>query len=154
MNPSFIIRNLSPAETAAPAVRRLLIESDPDYRSINQYGRNACAIAALYETQVAALCAFGKSEQSGLLEIFNLVVQQQFRRRGLAGQLLNYVIKHTKSRPVRVGTGSTSFAALALYQKTGFRIVAVERDYFVRTSRPPMIENGIQLHDRLLLELW
>ena len=50
-----------------------------------------------------------------------------------------------------VSTGDSSIGQLALYQKCGFRIESIERDYFIRHYPEVIIENGIQCRDRICL---
>jgi hypothetical protein len=42
---------------------------------------------------------------------------------------------------------------LTFYQRAGFRVVAVEPDYFLQHYPEPLFENGLQHRDRLRLAL-
>nr|WP_273262506.1 hypothetical protein [Pseudomonas sp.] len=42
---------------------------------------------------------------------------------------------------------------LTFYQRAGFRVVAVEPDYFLTHYPEPLFENGLQHRDRLRLAL-
>ena len=53
---------------------------------------------------------------------------------------------------IEIGTGSTSFAQLYLYQKCGFRVVNIDRDFFVDNYDDPIIENKLILRDMIRLE--
>lgn len=46
-------------------------------------------------------------------------------------------------------TGNSSMGQLVLYQKSGFRIVGVNVDYFVRNYKELIFENGIQYRDMI-----
>ncbi|RIO99278.1 GNAT family N-acetyltransferase, partial [Staphylococcus gallinarum] len=48
-------------------------------------------------------------------------------------------------------TGNSSIGQLAFYQKAGFRIVAVEMNYFVNNYEDPIYENGILCRDLIRL---
>ncbi|KHF37127.1 putative N-acetyltransferase YvbK [Paenibacillus sp. P1XP2] len=52
-----------------------------------------------------------------------------------------------------VRTGNSSLNQLGLYQKCGFRMVRIERDYFVNNYPEPIFENGIPCRDQIVLEL-
>ncbi|MNJ03534.1 putative N-acetyltransferase YvbK [compost metagenome] len=52
---------------------------------------------------------------------------------------------------IEVGTGSTGVAQLALYQKCGFRMTGIDRDFFTRHYAEPIYENGMQLKDMVRL---
>ncbi|HEY8415097.1 MAG TPA: hypothetical protein VIK99_04920 [Thermaerobacter sp.] len=54
-------------------------------------------------------------------------------------------------KTIEIGTGNSSIGQLALYQKFGFRITGIDRDFFVRRYRKPIWENGIQCRDMIRL---
>jgi hypothetical protein len=54
---------------------------------------------------------------------------------------------------VEVGTGSTGVEQLYLYQKCGFRMTHIDRDFFVRHYSEPIVENGLVLRDMVRLSL-
>ncbi len=56
------------------------------------------------------------------------------------------------ARSLEVGTGSFGFQ-LAFYQRQGFRVSRIERDFFARNYPQPVFENGIRLLDMLRLAL-
>lgn len=47
-------------------------------------------------------------------------------------------------KTIEVGTGNSSIGQLALYQKCGFRITGVDRDFFIRHYIEEIFESGIQ----------
>ena len=49
-------------------------------------------------------------------------------------------------------TGNSSLGELAFYQKSGFRITGVKRDFFADYD-PPIFENGIRCLDMVILTL-
>jgi ribosomal protein S18 acetylase RimI-like enzyme len=55
---------------------------------------------------------------------------------------------------VVVGTASASVGQLAYYQKTGFRLWRIERDYFDRARGYPdgLEENGIPVRDMVWMD--
>lgn len=53
---------------------------------------------------------------------------------------------------VEIGTGNSSIDQLAFYQKCGFRIAAIDPDFFIRHYPEPIFENGIQCRDMIRLE--
>ncbi len=90
------------------------------------------------------------------VEIVNLAVRDDYQNHGIGAQLINEVIQHCRAEKVTtlaIGTGSTSFGPLYLYQKLGFRMVGVDRDFFVRHYSRPIEENGLVLRDMIRLEL-
>ena len=137
------------AELRSPYYQSLLLEADPSADALDVHPGETVilALTRLDGLPVAVLVA-GRTEHG--MEILNLSVHADFRRQGLAGRLIREFL-HGQSEMVRVCTGSTSFPALALYQKNGFRIQGVDPDYFVVNYDSPIYEDGIQLRDRLIL---
>lgn len=90
----------------------------------------------------------------GTVEIINLAVDPAHRRHGLASQLIDFAEQYAHEfhcRRLVVGTASTSFGPLALYQRNGFRVVGVDRDFFTANYTKPIVENGITVRDMLRL---
>ncbi|HEY0754865.1 MAG TPA: GNAT family N-acetyltransferase [Ktedonobacteraceae bacterium] len=83
----------------------------------------------LYIAVVAALRGHGYGKQ------FIYALQEELRQRG----------EHT----LLVGTANASLANIAFYQKCGFRMFAIKRDYFAYIQ-PPLAENGIVLRDMIV----
>jgi ribosomal protein S18 acetylase RimI-like enzyme len=78
---------------------------------------------------------------------------QGFGRRMLAAVLDN--LRQWGVRSVVVGTANSSIGALAFYQKVGFRLARIERDFFTPERGYPdgLAEHGIPLRDLVWLEL-
>jgi ribosomal protein S18 acetylase RimI-like enzyme len=53
---------------------------------------------------------------------------------------------------VIVGTANCSLDNIAFYQRCGFRMDSVRRDYFDYID-PPIIENGIRMRDMLVFRV-
>ena len=54
-------------------------------------------------------------------------------------------------KTIEVGTGNSSIGQLALYQKCGFRITSIDRDFFIRNYEDDIFENGIWCRDMIRL---
>ncbi len=61
------------------------------------------------------------------------------------------VAKSKGYRTIEVGTANSSIGQLAFYQKCGFRITGVDKDFFVRHYPEEIFENGIQCRDMVRL---
>lgn len=68
--------------------------------------------------------------------------------------LLNYAIEKAKSsgyKKILIGTGNSSINQLYLYQKVGFRITSIKADFFTENYNKPIVENGIECRDMIIL---
>ena len=93
-------------------------------------------------------------------ELASLAVASDWRRQGVGGGLLEAVVAEVR----RCGVGrvwlvttNDNLAALALYQRHGFRLTAVrpgavDRARALKPEIPDVAANGIPIRDELLLE--
>lgn len=132
----------------------LLLEADPDTSAIEQYLHQAHCFAVTENDSVLAACAC-KPTSEPECELMNIAVLPSQQGRKLGSQLLNFTIEELKKegfKKVSLGTGTFGHQ-LTFYQRAGFRVIRVERDYFLEHYPEPIFENGIQHKDRLWLEL-
>src|SRR5690606_12861387 len=88
------------------------------------------------------------------IEIKNISVQSSYQGKGLGTLLLKHAIDKAKSsgfKRIVIGTGNSSIGQLYLYQKAGFRITQIKRDFFRTNYDEPIIENGIECRDMIVL---
>ena len=89
----------------------------------------------------------------GVYELMSIAVSPEHQRQGIGSALLKHAIATVHdmgARRLEVGTGTFGYQ-LAWYQREGFRVFAVERDFFLNNYTEPIYENGIQLKDMLRL---
>lgn len=90
------------------------------------------------------------------LEIKNIAVCEDRQGQGIGKKLLQEAIEIAKRKGcvhIEIGTGNSSIGQLALYQKCGFRITGVVKDFFVQHYDEVIMENGIQCMDMIRLKL-
>ncbi len=93
----------------------------------------------------------------GEVELKAVAVDQRQHNRGLGTRMLDLVLGDLKRRGfsrVVVGTGNSGIGQLAFYQKAGFRLLKIERDFFSTARGYPddIEENGIPLRDMVWLD--
>jgi ribosomal protein S18 acetylase RimI-like enzyme len=87
-------------------------------------------------------------------EVMNLAVEPSCEGRGIGRVLLEHAIASARSdgrRRIEIGTGNAGLRQLGLYQRAGFRMESIDRDFFVRHYPEPIIENGIPCRDMVRL---
>lgn len=86
-------------------------------------------------------------------EIIYIAVAPQRRGQGAGKAIIALLLEEARARDTRsvlVGTADASLENIAFYLKCGFRMDHVRRDYFAYIQ-PPIVENGIQIRDMLVL---
>ena len=132
----------------------LLLLADPSEAKVRAYlPRSRCFVASHAGAAVAA-CAVQPVDE-GDYELMSIAVAEAHHRQGHGSALLRWVIlayRLNGARQLLVGTGSFGYQ-LAFYQRQGFRVTGIARDFFVQHYPDPIIEDGIQLRDMLRLSL-
>lgn len=97
-------------------------------------------------------------QSDGSVELRAVAVDARRHNQGIGRQMLAAVLADLRQRGVRrvtVGTGNSSIGVLAFYQKAGFRLERIERDFFMPERGYPdgLTEHGILLRDMVWLGL-
>ncbi|MBW6390732.1 GNAT family N-acetyltransferase [Billgrantia antri] len=139
---------------SAEAPLNLLLEADPSLVAIKRYlERSICHVATVEGEPVGTHVIQPLGE--GVHELMNIAVAPAHQRKGIGARLLDHAIaavREARARRLELGTGTFGHQ-LTFYQRAGFRVVAVERDYFLTHYDEPIYEHGIQHKDRLRLAL-
>lgn len=91
-------------------------------------------------------------EEDSLSEIIYIEVAADLRGCGYGKQIMHTLQDELPRRggsSLLVGTANASLENIIFYQKCGFRMDAIRRDYFAYIQ-PPIFEHGIQLRDMLV----
>ena len=132
----------------------LLLLADPDRERVTHYAASGtCFQATNAQSRVGAAVWHPRSTTN--VELLNLSVPTAMQGKGYGKQLLHALVAEARSRgfhTMTVGTGNSSLGALALYQKAGFRIDGVVKDYFLRHYSEAIVEHGIPCRDMIRLQ--
>ena len=146
--------NIQPFTSVSEAQYELLLSADPSPVMVASYVNRALKFAAQIDNKlVGVLLLLPTHPQT--LEIVNLAVSQCHQNQGIGTQLLQFAENwaHQKHyRTLEIATGSTSFGPLYLYQKQGFRITSIERDFFSQNYPQTIWENKLILKDLIRLQ--
>lgn len=93
-------------------------------------------------------------EETGVLEIQNLAVTQEYQGKGYGKQLIEYVVNHYKDRyeVLQVGTGDSPLT-VPFYEHCGFVQHHIIKNYIVDHYNQPIYEGGKQLIDKVYLRM-
>lgn len=131
----------------------LLLLADPSRTHVEEYlQRGECCVAER-DGQIIGVYVLLPT-RPGTVELVNIAVKTAQHGKGLGKNLVMNAIESARSmgyKTIEVGTGNSSIGQLALYQKCGFRITSVDRDFFIRHYPEEIFENGIQCRDMIRL---
>lgn len=133
----------------------ILLLADPSENIVNEYiKRGKVFIAKIEDNVVGAYVLIYTRPET--IEIVNIAVKEEWQGKGIGKVLLEDAIKKSKdlgAKVLDIGTGNSSIYQLALYQKVGFRIVSVDRDFFIKHYKEEIYENGIRCIDMIRLSM-
>lgn len=132
----------------------LLLLADPSKEMIDAYlKRSTIFVAMLNLNVIGALVLFPLSAHSA--EIKNIAVKREWQGKGIGKLLLDHAVEAARKenyKSICIGTANSSIGQLYLYQKKGFEITGIVKDFFTDNYADPIYENGIQAKHRLLLK--
>lgn len=135
------------------APMNLLLLADPSRKIVEEYlTRGACYVAETNGDTVGVYVLLPTRPET--IELINIAVAEEQHGKGIGKQLVIDAIKKAKDKgckTMEVGTGNSSIGQLALYQKCGFRISGIDKDFFTRHYAEEIFENGIQCKDMIRL---
>lgn len=127
----------------------LLLMGDESEEMIARYISRATLFAASDGNLPVAVCAF-THEPSSTIEIKNLAVAPQYRRRGLGRRMLAHVERLFPKHTIMLGTGETP-STLRFYHNCGYRYSHRIERFFTDNYPHPIIEEGVTLRDMIYL---
>lgn len=134
----------------------LLLSADPNKDLVDKYLKvGECFVARNESDEIVGEYVL-LNNPDRIFEIINVAVDPKYQGQGFGKTLILDAISRAKDRcaqKIEIGTGNSSFTQLALYQKCGFRIVGVYKDFFIKNYPEPIFENGIQCVDKIMLSI-
>jgi ribosomal protein S18 acetylase RimI-like enzyme len=135
----------------------LFSEADDSESEIASYRDLGEVLVANFDGRVIGHVQIVETGDPEVVEIKSLAVMEGRRSQGIGTALVEAALAHCRgggARCVRVATAAASVDALKFYQRLGFRIQRVVRDFYVpsRGYRPLRL-NGIPLLDKVILDI-
>jgi ribosomal protein S18 acetylase RimI-like enzyme len=130
----------------------LLLEAVPSKLRIKSYLHGSWCFAAYKQSKIIAVCIVKQTSPEGA-ELFNIAVDSETQTQGVGTKLLTFTLNVLQAKSIKLvelGTGTFGHQ-LAFYQRQGFRVNSIIKDFFVDNYNEPIIENGIQHKDMLRL---
>lgn len=148
---NFIIEEIS--KESYP--KDLLLLADPSEAIIESYiRRGICYVAVNGEEILGGYVLLQTRPET--IELVNVAVYESHQGKGIGKALILHAVDNSKKlgfKMIELGTGNSSISQLLLYQKCGFRMSAVDKDFFIKHYPDPIYENGIQCRDMIRLSM-
>jgi GNAT superfamily N-acetyltransferase len=131
----------------------LLLNADPSKQLVERYLQRGTSYVAVDSGEIVGVYVLLPTRPA-TVELVNVSVREEHQGKGIGKQLVRHAVRQAREegyQTIEVGTGNSSVDQLALYQKCGFRMVGIDRDFFLRHYEEPIFENGIQVTDMVRL---
>jgi len=136
-----------------PIPYELLLLADPSKYMIDKYLKQSdIFLARQNDETVGIIVLFPLTAET--VEIKNIAVRPDFQGKGIGRYLIENVVQtalRNRQKSICIGTANSSIGQLYLYQKLGFEITGIKRDFFTDNYTEPIYENGIQAKHLLVL---
>ena len=145
------IRLLNPGEQIP---YDLLLSADPSIEVIGRYLDRNYTYVAEKEGRIAAVYILYPVE-ADIIEIKNIAVAEDCRNQGVGTALLVHaagISRDSGYSKLIIGTADVSLSPLSLYQKNGFKISGVKKNFFVDNYPEPVFDDGERCVDMVMLE--
>ena len=135
----------------------LLLLADESERQVRGYLQQGDLYAFEVDGRVAGV-VLTLPYDDRTAELKAVAVETTRQNQGIGTRMVNAVLQDLRARTVRralVGTSNSGIDQIAWYQRLGFRLLRIERDFFSpdRGYPPAMEENGIRLRDMVWMDL-
>ena len=138
-----------------PVPYGLLLLADPSKKLIDEYLKESQTFIARQDDELVGIIVL-KPLSKELIEIKNISVKPFFRGQGIGMYLIKNAIHKAwagKYEHICIGTANSSIGQLYLYQKLGFEICEIRKDFFIQHYTEPIFEHGVKAKDMIMLEM-
>ena len=134
----------------------LFAEADDSESQIATYRELGEILVAQEAEEILGHVQMDPMDEPGSIEIKSLAVVENRRSQGIGTALLQGALDHCRRRDallVSLATAAASIDALKFYQRNGFRLRRVIRDFYSsERGYRPMLIDGIPLLDEVILD--
>ena len=138
-------------------LQHLFAEADDSESEIAAYRDLGDVLIAEVDGEIVGHALIIETGEPGTFEVKSLAVREGLRSRGIGAALIRAACDHCRGRDGRMlqlATAAASIPALQFYQRQGFRIRHVIRDFYsAERGYRPIELNGIPLRDEVILDL-
>ena len=129
----------------------LLLLADEQETMIDKYLENG-DMYALYDDDLKTVCVVVAIDEE-TCELKNIATYEKYQGKGYAKALIKYISDFYKRdyKTMLVGTGDSPMT-IPFYEKCGFTFSHRIKNYMIDHYSKPIIDNGVQLFDKIYLK--
>lgn len=146
---NLILKKIDNADVSS----QLLFLADEDEKMIAGYRDKAIFWGAFDGEEMTGQLALVQVDKE-TAEVVNLAVYPQYENRKIGTRLIEAAVAWSKEKEFReilIKTGNCGIKQIQLYQRCGFRLHSINRDYMIRNYSEPIYENSIRCRDQVVL---
>lgn len=158
MTDVFTLERLPAGSSREPYVPLLLLADEPEPLRGYLDDGDLYVLRDERGAPVGVTLILPQDEEPGTVELRAVAVAASQHNRGLGQRMLRGVLDDLRQRGLRraiVGTSNAGIGQIAFYQKAGFRLWRIERNYFTveKGYDPHELENGLAHRDMVWFDL-
>lgn len=142
----------------APKERKELMEllllADESESIIERYIREGEMFKILFNHKLIGVVHFVFHHRKNSVELKNMALLPSYQGKGIGREVIERMVSHYADEAydkMIVGTANSSIGNIIFYQKAGFRIAEVRKNFFEDYPKP-IVEQGIRALDMLVFE--
>ncbi|QHT71221.1 GNAT family N-acetyltransferase [Rhodocytophaga rosea] len=132
----------------------LLLLADETIEIIDRYAKDGQTYVLEANSQIIAAYVLQVIDLQRI-EIKNIAVDSNYQGQGIGKFMLRDATLKAKEqgyKTILIGTANGAIKQLYLYQKEGFEITSIKKNFFVNNYPAPIFENGILCKHMIMLE--
>ena len=133
----------------------LLLDADPSRKHVGKYLKRGELWLADDRGKIKGEMVLLQTHPS-IIEIMNIATDVRQRSKGIGTKLLKKARQRAKqlgAKQLVVGTGNNSFRQLQFYQRFGFRVYGIKKDFFVKRYARRYKRGGVVLRDMIRMKI-
>ncbi|MBN1216527.1 MAG: GNAT family N-acetyltransferase [Candidatus Lokiarchaeota archaeon] len=132
----------------------LLLLADETTEAINKYINDSEIYILVNNEKIIAVYVL-QDLRNNIVEIKNIAVDEEYQGHGIGRTLLLDAIRRAREKNFKtiiIGTANGGIKQLYLYQKVGFEIYDIKKNFISDNYPEPIYENGILLKHMIMLK--
>lgn len=130
----------------------LLLLADESIEVINQY-IDICWVFGIYFHKTLVGVAALMPLSNRLVELKNIAISEAYQNNGFGRQTIDWLENFCRKmgyQEMLVGTGDASHGQMIFYQKLGFEMHSIRKNFFRANYPKPIYENGLLLRHMIV----